>query len=439
MGTTGSTADDFCRRGWGLGLELGLAFSQAPIKFILGDWLMDFSGCTIMVVEDHAFQRQMTLRLLKNLGAGEMLEAANGREALNLLAERGQPVDMIICDLDMPEMDGVEFIRHVAEDQLAQAVAVISAMEVSILNTVETMAKAYGLQVLGTLSKPFNLQELMTCIARFQPKEDRKEAKVTRTEFNVEDLRRGLKEREFIAFFQPKVSFATGEVQSVEALVRWFRPGHGVVSPLSFIRQMELEGLVTPLTEALLTQTCGYLKAWEARGHSITASVNVSMLGLTDVSIADRLHDLVKESECDPKQIILEVTETEVMTNVAKVLNVLARLRLKGFGLSIDDFGTGYSSLQQLSSVPFTELKIDQSFVKDSPTQPRHRTIIETSLDLARKLKLKTVAEGVETRAEWDLLKSLGCEQGQGYFIARPMPGHQMPDWITMWQAPEDT
>jgi len=161
------------------------------------------------------------------------------------------------------------------------------------------------------------------------------------------------------------------------------------------------------------------------------------MLCLSDVGIADRLHDLVKESDCEPKQIILEVTETEVMVDVAKVLNVLARLRLKGFGLSIDDFGTGYSSLQQLSNVPFTELKIDQSFVKDSPIQPRHRAIIEASLDLARKLKLKTVAEGVETRAEWDLLKSLGCQQAQGYFIARPMPGHQVLDWIQMWQAPE--
>ncbi len=399
---------------------------------------MDLSSYTILVVEDHDFQRRMTLRLLKDLGADTLLEAANGREALKLLTDRGAPVDIILCDLDMPEMDGVAFISHVAEGQLAQAVAVVSAMEVSILNTVETMARAYGLQVMGTIAKPLNLQELSTCLSRFQPREKEKETYVTRTEFTVEDLSRGLKEREFIAFFQPKVSFETGEVQGVEALVRWFRPGHGVISPFYFIHQMELANLVTPLTEVLLTQTCGYLKAWARRGFSITASVNISMHCLEDVSIADRLHDLVKESDCDPKQIILEVTETEVMMDVAKVLNVLARLRLKGFGLSVDDFGTGYSSLQQLSNVPFTELKIDQSFVKDSPTQPRHRTIIETSLDLARKLKLKTVAEGVETRAEWDLLKSLGCQLAQGYFIARPMPGHQMPDWIQLWQAPEE-
>ncbi|MBL0210367.1 MAG: EAL domain-containing response regulator [Holophagaceae bacterium] len=380
----------------------------------------------------------MAIRLLKDMGAGSVLEAANGREALDILASRGKPVDIILCDLDMPEMDGVEFISHVAGEQWAQAVVVVSAMEVSILNTVETMAKAYGLRVLGVISKPLNLQELTDCMARFHPEGNIRKASVASAEIDVEDLKRGLKEREFLTYFQPKVSFATGEMKGVEALVRWFRPGHGVLPPSRFLRQMEREGLVAQLTEAVLTQTCGYLKAWAKRGHVLTASVNVSMLCLADVSIADRLHDLVKESGCDPSQIILEVTETEVMTDVAKVLNVLARLRLKGFGLSIDDFGTGYSSLQQLSTVPFTELKVDQSFVKNSPTQSRHRTIIEASLDLARKLKLKTVAEGVETRAEWDLLKSLGCQTAQGHFVGRPMPGHQMPDWIQMWRAPEE-
>lgn len=396
---------------------------------------MDLRSCTIMVVEDHDFQRRMTLRLLKDLGAGELLEAASGREALRVLGERAEPVDLIFCDLDMPEMDGVEFIGHVAEGQLARAVAVVSAMEVSILNTVETMARAYGLRVLCAISKPLNPQELTKCISSFQAAESAPEVAVAQGEFSAEDLRRGLEEREFLVFVQPQVSFATGEVHGVEALARWFRPGHGVVPPLSFIRRMKLEGLELRLTEDLLKQTCAHLNAWLARGRSVTASVNVSMHCLGDVGVADHLHDLVRESGCDPRQMVLEVTETEVMTDVAKALNVLARLRLKGFGLAIDDFGTGYSSLQQLSNAPFTELKIDQSFVKKSPDQARHRTIIEASLGLARKLNLKSVAEGVETLAEWDLLKSLGCEQAQGYFVARPMPGHQFPAWTETWQA----
>ncbi len=398
---------------------------------------MDFSGRTIMVLEDHDFQRRMVLNLLRELGATNLLEAANGRAALTLLSSREEPVDIILCDLDMPEMDGVAFIGHVAEQQLSLAVAVVSGMEASILNSVETMARAYGLQVLGTIAKPLTRQELSDCLDRFQPRNSAKHAYVVVDEFKAEDLHRGLAQREFLPFFQPKVSFSTGEVVGVEALVRWFRPGNGVVSPLYFIPQMEAEGLVIALTESLLGQTCAYLRAWSERGLGLAASVNVSMQCLSDVSFADRLHDLVQAAGCDTKQITLEVTETDVMSEVAKVLNVLARLRIKGFGLSIDDFGTGYSSLQQLSNVPFTELKIDQSFVKDSPDQPRHRTIVETSLDLSRKLNLKSVAEGVETRAEWDLLKYLGCELAQGYFIARPMPGHQIPEWVQLWIAPE--
>ncbi len=398
---------------------------------------MDLSARTVLVVEDHDFQRRMELNLLRALGAGEVLEAVNGRLALELLAAREGFVDIIVCDLDMPEMDGIEFIGHLAERKLAGAVVVASGMEASILHTVETMARAYGLQVLGAIEKPITHQALSECLARYRVPEAPAEASPAGADFSTEDLRQGLANREFVPFFQPKVSFAGGASLGVETLVRWFRPGRGVLGPLAFIPALEQAGLVTPLTESLLQQTCAYLRAWDARGLDLAASMNVSMDCFADVGIADRLDELVRGAGCAARRITLEVTETELMADVAKVLNVLARLRLKGFGLSIDDFGTGYSSLQQLSHVPFTELKIDQSFVKDSPAVPRLRAMVETSLDLARKLNLRTVAEGIETRAEWDLLKALGCEEAQGFFIARPMPGHLIPDWVQLWQAPE--
>lgn len=398
---------------------------------------MDFANLTFLVVEDHDFQRRALIRLLRDLGAEHVLEAANGREALDALAARGAPVDAVLCDLDMPEMDGIEFISHLAEQRLAQAIAVVSGMEPSILNTVETMARAYGLQVLGAIAKPLTREALLACLGRFEPRSLASHGIEDELDFTVEDLKAGLANREFLAFFQPKVSFRTGEVLSVEALVRWFRAGHGVVSPIRFIPRMELEGLVLALTESILEQTCAYLRAWEERGLRLDAAVNVSMLCFSDVGIADRFQRIVQEGGCEPQRITFEVTETAIMGEVAKVLNVLARLRMKGFGLSIDDFGTGYSSLQQLSNVPFTELKIDQSFTKDAPSLPRNRTIVETSLELARKLGLKTVAEGVETRAEWDLLRSLGCDLAQGYFVARPMPGHQILDWAQLWRPPE--
>lgn len=398
---------------------------------------MDLGAWTMLVVEDQDFQRRMELNLLRGLGAENLLEASNGREAMDLLSARKSPVDIIFCDLDMPEMDGVEFIGHVAEQKLSRAVAVVSGLEPSILNTVETMAKAYGIQVLGTIEKPITSQAISACLEGYQAQESWEQIPHGNGKFTAGELHKGLEKREFLPFFQPKVSLATGDLLGVEALVHWFRPGKGVLAPMAFIPMMELEGLTIPLTESLVQQTCSYLRAWEARGLNLMASLNVSMLCLSDLSFTDRLNDLTRAEGCAPQRIMLEITETEIMGEVAKVLNVLARLRMKGFGLSIDDFGTGYSSLKQLSSLPFTELKIDQSFVKDSPEQPRHRTMVEASLELAQKLNLRTVAEGVETRAEWDLLKSLGCEQAQGFFIAHSMPGHQIPEWARLWQPPD--
>ncbi|HJW08333.1 MAG TPA: EAL domain-containing response regulator [Holophagaceae bacterium] len=399
---------------------------------------MNLSGLTALVVEDHDFQRRMIVKLLQGLGMGNVLEASNGRQALGLLVTSGTTPDVVLCDLDMPEMDGVEFISQLAEQQLAKAIIVASGMEASILNTVETMARAYGLQVLGTLEKPVTSDRLANVLERFQLPDDSSGYHAVYSEITAEELVEALHRGEMLPFFQPKVSFTTGQVEGVEALVRWFRPGHGVIPPMGFVPVMEREGLIDQLTESILHQSCAYMRAWEDRGLSLSVAVNVSMLNLSDLKVADRLNQLVRDEECDPHRIVLEITETAVMAEATKALNVLARLRLKGFRLSIDDFGTGYSSMQQLSNIPCTELKIDRSFVRGAPQHARHRSIVESSLDLAKKLNLRTVAEGIEGRAEWDLLSSLGCTEAQGYFIARPMPGHQIPGWVELWHPPSD-
>lgn len=398
---------------------------------------MEFNGLSVIVVEDHDFQRRVALRLLKQVGVADLLEACNGREALNVLMARGEAVDVLVCDLDMPEMDGVEFISHVAVNKLARALVVVSGVEVSILHTVETMARAYGIQVLETIPKPLSLQQLSESLEGFQASEPVAAPVAAPDQATREELLRGIGKREFLTFFQPKIAMATGELTGVETLVRWYRPGLGVLTPKDFIHRLEEEGLMDELTELLMRQTCIYLRAWDDRGVSVNASVNISMSSLGDIQFADKLHAVAREEDCDPSRITLELTESDVMTKIANVLNVLARFRLKGFRLSIDDFGTGYSTLKQLNNMPFTELKIDQAFVQNAPGDPRSRAIVETSLQLARKLGLKSVAEGVETRAQWDLLRSLGSDEAQGYFISRPMPGHQLPDWKELWLAPE--
>ncbi len=398
---------------------------------------MNFQDRSVIVVEDHPFQRRMTLRQLGQLGVEDLLEAAHGREALNLLMARHAPVDVILCDLDMPEMDGVEFISHVATNRLARALLVVSAMDSAILHTVETMARAYGIQVLESIPKPLTAKLLADRLERLEEAGQAPAPADAAGEPGADELRRGLESREFLTFFQPKVDLATGQPTGVETLVRWYRPGQGVLCPGAFISRLEAEGLMDRLTEHLLRQSCLYLHAWEERGRTLEASVNISMTSLRDIAFADRLQQVVLDEGCDPRRITLEVTESEVMTELATVLNVLARLRLKGFKLSIDDFGTGYSTLKQLNSLPFTELKLDQAFIQAAPQDPRSRAIVEASLELAAKLGLKTVAEGIETRQQWDFIHASGCQEAQGYFISRPMPGHQLPEWLALWEAPE--
>jgi EAL domain-containing protein (putative c-di-GMP-specific phosphodiesterase class I) len=186
----------------------------------------------------------------------------------------------------------------------------------------------------------------------------------------------------------------------------------------------------------MLERSAAAAAEWQAEGLRASVSVNLSLTSLNDPTLADRITDTVRRQGLETRAMILEITESAAMTDVGRCLENLARLRVKGFGLSIDDYGTGYSSMQQLARIPFTELKLDQSFVANCATHAQHRAIVESSLDMARRLRLKTVAEGVETHAGWTLLRELGCAMGQGYFIAEPMSLTDFARWAREWTPP---
>jgi len=251
---------------------------------------------------------------------------------------------------------------------------------------------------------------------------------------SLDQAREALSRGEVTAHFQPQAEFGNGKIIGVEALARWRLSDEIMVPPALFVPLMEAGGLIDELTSLMLVQACAWSKRWRARGLDLKVSVNVSAQNLTGPEVADRYEAVLREHDVSTEQIVLEITESSVMSDTARGLGMLARLRLKGFGLSVDDFGTGYSSMSQLSQIPFTELKIDRGFVSGAPTQPRKRAMIETSLDLARKLDLTVVAEGVETIDEWQLLAGLGCDHAQGYLISAPVPGEQLPDAIQRWR-----
>ena len=387
---------------------------------------MKASELNILVIEDDSFQRQMVVNMLRSVGVTEIADAENGRQALELLhATDARKVDIAICDMDMPEMDGMEFLRHLGQEKAATSIVILSTLDSALLASVAKMSLAYGIHLLGVIEKPIAVAQLELLITTYsRPLEvnsQQAETKVVTPIFSIEEILIGIREQQFEPFFQPKVDLETDQVTGAEALARWLHPEHGVIAPYAFINLLEQSGNIDELTFLMLKKATAASRLLHEKGYEITISVNLSLTSLSDIKLAQRITQVVRDGGVEPSQIILEITESAAMTEVGPALENLARLRMHGFGLSIDDYGTGYASMQQLTRVAFSELKIDQSFVRDIATNQALRIIVESSIDMARNLRVKSIAEGVETQEDWDTLKSMGCNMAQGYFIAKPM------------------
>ncbi|HZF19907.1 MAG TPA: EAL domain-containing response regulator [Burkholderiales bacterium] len=398
---------------------------------------MQIADLNFLVAEDHDFQRRTLVRMLAGLGAKNIADAADGRAALEIFRDPGRRIDIIISDLEMPGMDGMEFIRHVGAAGVPVSVILSSALDPALVSSVETMTKAYGITLLGAIEKPVTPQKLEGLIRKYAPPKPKAAKPAGAGPLPLEEIRQGLKNGEFVPFFQPKVSLSDGTVTGAEALARWLHPQKGIIAPYAFIGPLEEHGLIDNLTWTMLEKSAKLCRDWTSNGLEVTVSVNLSLKSLTDPGLAERVTEIVQGQGLEPRRMVLEVTESAAMTDVGRALENLARLRMKGFGLSIDDYGTGYSSMQQLSRIPFTELKIDQSFVLNAIEKESSKVILASSLDMAKKLKLKAVAEGVETRAHWNQLKSLNCDIAQGYFIAKPMDTRTFSEWVLAWTPPE--
>jgi EAL domain-containing protein (putative c-di-GMP-specific phosphodiesterase class I)/CheY-like chemotaxis protein len=389
------------------------------------------SELKFLAVEDHEFQRAMLLKMLARLGATQVSTAADGYAALEIVMAPGASIDIIISDLDMPGMDGLEFMRHVGEAHIPVAIILASALESVLLDSVETMTRAYGVTILGVIQKPITQEKLAALIKLHLPAQAN--PNLTQTDaisFTIEEIVQGIRNDEFAPFFQPKVELASGRIKGAEALARWRHPQKGIVAPYAFVGPLEDHNHIDKLTWLILSKAVDFCCEWRTKsGLEVSVSVNVSAKSLADVNFADRVTELVKGRNLDCRNIILEVTESAATTEIGHSLENLSRLRMKGFGLSIDDYGTGYSSLQQLARIAFTEIKLDQSFIKSAATQQAARIILESTIDMAKKLGIVTVAEGIETEQDWDLLRELGCDLAQGYLIAKPIESSEFLTW----------
>ena len=392
-----------------------------------------YSHLSILLAEDSVVQRQHALDLLKQLGITNLRSANNGNQALALLtAEQGR-ANILITDLDMPFMDGVDLIRHIAQKNVVDAIIVVSSHDSNLLTTVETMAQEHGLIVLGVVEKPLS-QATLSALLDLYAKQPQLQAQLqqndTPQQYHADEIGSAINQRQMILHYQPKVTTHSGVIRGVEALVRWQHPQHGLVTPKGFLPVIENHQAIHTLTNWVLETALKQLRDWHSRGLTISVAVNLSAKSLSVPDLAEHIGDLSSRIGIEPKYLLLEITESAAASDLPVNLGTLVQLRLKGFGLAIDDFGTGFSSMQQLSRVPFTELKVDGSLVHRASQKPSLHTMLQSTIELGKKLRLTTVAEGVEEADDWQLIRLLGCDVGQGFFVAKPMPGEQLVGWL---------
>jgi EAL domain-containing protein (putative c-di-GMP-specific phosphodiesterase class I)/ActR/RegA family two-component response regulator len=387
---------------------------------------------SILVVDDSAVQRQHAVALCRALGIAAVHEAADGLQALAAIEALDVMPGLLIVDLEMPRMDGIELIEELHRRGVHVPIALVSSREHPLIESVQ----ALGHSVVAGVRKPLTHENLVNAVnagSAFLATVPSR-SRLLRLPITVAMLRQAIAERAIVPHFQPKVDTQSCALKGVEALARWSHPTLGMVPPDEFIPIAESTGLIHALTLSIMEQAFAQCAAWNEQGLVLSVAINLSPRLLVHPEIVMQICELQRRYRLRAEQVILEVTESSLVDATGSAPGVLARLRLKGFGLSIDDYGTGFSSLQQLTRIPFTELKIDRAFVCGAHRRKSIRTILESAVELAHRLQLATVAEGVDAVDDWRLLQSFGCTQGQGWLIAPAMTGPDLQAWAATSQ-----
>ena len=397
--------------------------------------ILDDDSAVGEMIQDIAASVGMTARYL--VDPGEFFDAV----------EEWNPTHLAI-DLKMPKMDGVEVLAQLAKRNCQAAIIVSSGVGDRVLDAAARSATERGLNIAGILSKPFTPKALRSLLAvapaAAKPVTESAATCWKAFEVTAAEVKRALEQKELQVFYQPKVECKSGKLVGCEALSRWRHPEHGLIMPDTFIPIAEASMMMGELTRQVMDQTLSCISRHfngPPRGNGLSQSdvdavkpkmaVNMSPQVLRQQSFVEDTLAACSSYGVDPDQLILELTESSAMENPVESLAMLTRLRVKGFHLSIDDFGTGYSPMVQLVQLPFSEIKIDKSFVMTANRSEESRSVIKSIVSLGHSLGLYTVAEGVENAETLEYLSSVGCDAAQGYLISRPIPECELLQWIS--------
>lgn len=401
----------------------------------------------IYIVDDDVQQAH----LMQAMAETAQLETTLYTSSLEFLSTTIKPYDIVILDLQMPEKDGIEIMRELAAQNNKPAFILVSGFDERVLHSARQLAESKQLNVISTLTKPIKAKHFITlltdtfnqcnetCLQQLEKDatpeltnnfSNQPEPEQVNNAITIDELKLALRKHQLRVYFQPQVSLKNNSLKGAEVLVRWQHPEKGLLLAEQFIPLAEQHNMMNLLTEDILKLTIKEYHKFTANRLNTKISINLSAQNVTDLAMPEKLARLIKSNHIEPEAIELEISESALMNETSDALDILNRLRMKGFSLSLDDFGSGYSSLVKLYQAPFAELKIDQHFVMRMTKDPDAVAIVRICILLAKELKMQSVAKNVETEEVWEQLKKLGCDTAQGDFIAKPMPVEDFIDWV---------
>lgn len=369
----------------------------------------------ILILDDSPLELILLGYKLKNIGCNNVHSATTVEKAMSLVSKI--EFDLVISDLDLPGKDGLMFLSELQKNHYNKAVCISSCVDEGIIALASKMATTLGLNVVGTLVKPVyeeslcNLIDLTSELLSSAPTQNK-------ISFCLNEVLYGLDNDQFHNVYQPQVCFKTNKLIGFEVLVRWQHPIKGTLAPNYFIPTLE----ANRYTDLLLDTVINQLKLdFPFIPDDMRISINMTADNFMAPELVNKLVDLTDQLEMDISLLTLEITESQIFQPSTTMLSNIARLRMLGVNISIDDFGTGYSSFGNLVDIPFTELKIDRQFTKRYFSDLKSRHIVDLTTELCRRTKIKVVAEGVETKEEFEALRVLGVDVCQGFYIGRPL------------------
>jgi EAL domain-containing protein (putative c-di-GMP-specific phosphodiesterase class I)/FixJ family two-component response regulator len=386
-----------------------------------------------LVVDDDPQISAIVAETLERMG----LEVTCVHRADELLRGTPPDVNLLVMDLLMPGVDGIELLRALGAGSFRPGLILMSGVGARILETAEELASSLGFAIVGRLEKPFRIAELRALVDRSQKMQEPACVEMQDPQGSAEqDLDRSeldcaFDRHELVPHFQPQIDLQTGAIAGVEALVRWHHPVRGLLTPAQFLADVEASGRMPRLTWEVIDQSLAALRAIHGTTcPNLTLSINICPSCLRDVRFPDALSSLLARHGIAPAAITIEITEGGLLEDLPSTLDVLARLRMKGVCLSVDDYGTGYAMMQQLRRIPATELKIDRSFIQRLPSSTGDRVMVQKTIEMGHALGMKVVAEGIETAAQLHALQTAGCDLARGYYFSRPLPEHELTHWL---------